>query len=56
MQTRKRVTIEVNLEFFGDYYDLDDCENLPQNWIESALNDRSDLQSYSIETVFATEK
>lgn len=55
MQTRKRIVVEVNLEFFGDYYDLDDCENLPLGWIESALNDRSDLQHYEAEVIWSRE-
>jgi hypothetical protein len=43
MATRKYVSIAVDLVFEGDYYNLAECIDRAQAWIDSGLYDRDDL-------------
>lgn len=56
METRKIIEYKVVLEFEGDYYDLDDCEDAGKDWMYSGLDDRSDLRYVDITCVSAIEE
>ena len=52
----RRVYLEVDLLFDGDdpYYDDFELPHMAESWIDSALNDRSDLIGWKVNAFQAT--
>lgn len=44
----KRLVLELELTFDGDYYDLDELATVAEWWIEGGFEDRDDLVGWSI--------
>lgn len=44
MNSKKTLTLPVVVTFVGDYYDVDEITGVTQGWIESALDDRDDVE------------
>ena len=46
-RTTKIVDVLLQVTFHGDYYDADECVGAVLGWVDSALNDRSDLRGWT---------
>ncbi|ATN93712.1 hypothetical protein SEA_ABT2GRADUATEX2_33 [Streptomyces phage Abt2graduatex2] len=55
-RTTKRVTGTFTLTFHGDYIDKDDVAAYFQGWVDSGLDDRDDLRSWSFDVKTVTEE
>ena len=55
-RTTKRVTGTFTLTFHGDYIDKDDVASYFQDWVDSGLDDRDDLRSWSFDIKTVTEE
>lgn len=45
-RTTKRVKVELDLTFHGDYVAVDEIEGRINSWIDAGFNDRDDLRTW----------
>jgi hypothetical protein len=49
--TRKRVQVELDLTFEGDYIPVNQIMQYLQGWLDSGLCDRDDLKAWSVSLI-----
>lgn len=53
--SEKFVTIEVKVYLSGNYYSINEAPKVIRGWLDSALEDRQDVEEWTIGTIDLVE-